>query len=67
MQNSDLGRKSKVCFKKNWEKDDFFRFLIKNYATPVGFDGKFFTTGEKISKITFSRLVKKVEMKSHQI
>ena len=40
---------------KNLEKDDFFRFLIKNYATPVGFDGKFFTTGGKNFKNNFFR------------
>ena len=40
---------------KNLEKDDFFRFLIKNYVTPVGFDSKFFTTGGKNFKNNFFR------------
>ena len=47
-------QQSKVCFKKIW-KNVFFPFLIKNYATPVGFEGKFFTTGGKNFKNNFFR------------
>ena len=52
---SKFRQKKYGLFQKNLEKDDFSRFLIKNYATPVGFDGKFFTTGGKNFKNNFFR------------
>ena len=64
--NSIMGRKNKIC-KKKMKKIDFFRFLIKNYADQLASTANFLQMVKKISKITLSGLVRRFEMKSHQI
>jgi hypothetical protein len=54
-------------FQKNSEKDDFLLFFIKNYADQMASTANFSQLGEKIKKMSFSGLVRRVEIKSHQI
>ena len=52
---------------KKMKKNDFFRFLIKNCADQLASAASFLQPVKKISKMTFSGLVRRFEMKSHQI
>jgi hypothetical protein len=54
-------------FQKNLEKDDFSVFRSKSKLPLLASTANFSQLGEKISEITFSGLVKRVEMTSHQI
>ena len=66
MKNSNLVIKNMLGSKKFQKRDFFLGFYEKLYG-PVGSNNIFFKDGKKISKITFSGHVKRVEMKSHQI
>ena len=60
-------KKYDMLQKKNEKKNDFFRFLIKNCADQLASTANFLQLVKKISKMTFSGLVRRFEMKSHQI
>ena len=52
---------------KKFKKIGFFRFFIKNYADQLDSTTFFSKLAKKISKMTFSGLIRRLELKSHQI
>ena len=54
-------------FQKKIKKIGFFHFFIKNYADQLDSTTFFSKLVKKISKMTFSGLIRRLELKSHQI